>query len=933
MRRYLWIFAAALWLGATLLPGAAAARTTSLDGDWLFVPDPGARLQVEDLARANGIPVSLPSSWQASFVDRRDYAGVGWYWRNVTVAPIAAGHLLFLRFGAVDYRAEVFVNGQKAGTHDGGYLPFEFDITPLVRAGENQIAVRVVDASAKLKQIEGIQYTEIPHGKQNWYVETSGPWQSIELDLRPHSYLGAVHVSADASGAFKIHIPIQNPPPPGQTGPQLTVDAEILDPSQKPVWQGRHALDPNEGVYDFTGKVATASLWDLSNPALYTLRVKLSSGDEQTIHFGFRTFETRGGKFYLNGKPVYLRAALDQAFYPDTIYTPPSLDNLRKEMREAKALGLNMLRCHIKAPDPRYLEAADETGLLVWYEIPNWDKLTADSESRGLETLRGMVERDWNHPSIVIVSLINESWGIDLKSAPERAWLKFAYAQAKKIVPGWLVDDNSACCDNFHVASDLADYHQYNDIPDHAGDFDRLVGDFATRPRWLFSPYGDAEPKGDEPLVLSEFGNWGLPHLHQPEPWWFARDFGGRKITLPAGVEKRFTDYHYSTLFPDFNALADATEQAQFRSLQYEIGSLRRRPEIQGYVITEFTDLNWEANGLLDMWRQPKIYADELKKIQQDDQVVVRAAGRNYRTGERAEAQVYFSHYGDNSLSGATVSWNLEGTSLHGEIPLPAVPEASSALAGKIQLTAPAGDGPSRHALKVRVENGGKTISEDWLDFYFYPPETPELPPPVSFHDPAGRLRRLVNELRERGYQAPSGRESFPVLISSVWDEDVRQALRGGAIVLLLPTDAMTLAPGLEVVPRSKDDLSGNWISSFLWIRKDHTPFTKIGFETLPGFEIQASVPNTVVEGVPAEDFNDVLSGIFYGWLHSNVGTLVQAQCGKGKLLVSTFAVGTTYGTDPFATYYLDGLLNYAVSGFTPQYRIPLEESPSGARP
>jgi hypothetical protein len=931
MRRMLAVVPVATLILAALLPGGAAAKTISLDGNWSFVADPAASLQAGDLARANGIPVGVPSSWQAAFVDRRDYAGVAWYWRNVTIEPPAAGQLLLLRFGAVDYRADVFVNGQKAGSHEGGYLPFEFDITSRVHPGDNQIAVRVADASAQVKQAEGIRYAEIPHGKQDWYVETSGLWQSVELEVRPHSYLGSIQVTAGASGDFRIHVAFENPPSLGQPGPPLDVSAEMLDPSQKIVWQGRHSLDPNEGVYDFTGKIANAALWDLANPNLYSLQVKLSDGDEQTVHFGFRTFESRQGKFYLNGKTVYLRAALDQAFYPDTVYTPPSLDYLRDEMRKAKALGLNMLRCHIKVPDPRYLEAADEEGLLVWYEIPNWDKLTADSGKRGLATLAGMVERDWNHPSIVMVSLINESWGVDLKSGAERAWLKDAYAQAKKIVPGWLVDDNSACCDNFHVATDLADYHQYDAIPDHASDFDRLVGDFATRPSWLFSPYGDAEPKGNEPLILSEFGNWGLPHLHQPQPWWFARDFGGKRITLPAGVEKRFADYQYSTLFPNFDALADTTEQAQFRSLKYEIGSLRMHPEIQGYVITEFTDVNWESNGLLDMWRQPKNYARDLALLQQDDQVVVRSEKRNYWNGEKAEAQVFFSHYSGNSLAGALVSWKLEGTELHGEFPLPAAENASAALAGKIQFTVPAGAAPSRHGLSVSVESGGKTISRDSLDLYFYPPKTPELPPPVSFHDPAGRLRRLVNEMRERGYQAPSGRESFPVLISSVWDDAVKQTLRNGGIVLLMPTDAMALAPGLEVVPRSKDDLSGNWISSFLWIRKEHAPFQQIGFETVPGFEMQPSVPNTVVEGVPPEHFDDVISGIFYGWIHSNVATLVEAQCGKGKLLVSTFALGTTYGTDPFATHYLDALMNYAVRGFVPRYRISLDASAGGA--
>jgi Glycosyl hydrolases family 2, sugar binding domain/Glycosyl hydrolases family 2 len=931
MRKVFPKFPVLLLAALAFFPAQTEAKTISLDGNWIFVADPAASMQVGDLVHADGVPVGIPSSWQAAFVDRRDYAGVAWYWRNVSIQPPPAGQLLLLRFGAVDYRAEVFVNGQKAGSHEGGYLPFEFDITPLVHPGDNQIAVRVVDASAKLKEVENIRYSEIPHGKQDWYVETSGLWQSVELEVRPPSYLRSIHVTSPANGEFTIQVAIQNPPQLGQSGPQLSVSAEMLDPAGKIIWQGRHSLDPNEGVFNFTGKIASPKLWDLATPNLYSLQAKLSNGDERTVRFGFRTFEARDGKFYLNGRAVYLRAALDQAFYPDTVYTPPTLDYLRDEMRKAKALGLNMLRCHIKVTDPRYLEAADEEGLLVWYEIPNWDKLTVDSQRRGLATLAGMVERDWNHPCIVIVSLINESWGIDLKAVAERAWLKDAYAEAKKTVPGWLVDDNSACCDNFHVETDIADFHQYNAIPDYASDFDRLVGDFATRPRWLFSPYGDAEPKGTEPLVLSEFGNWGLPHLHQPEPWWFTRDFGGRRITLPGGVEKRFDDYKYATLFPNFDALADATEQAQFRSLRYEIGSLRIHPAIQGYVITEFTDVNWEANGLLDMWRQPKNYGRDLPSLQQDDQVIVRADKRNWQSGDNGHAQVFFSHYGGESLAGALIAWKIEGTDLHGDFPLPAVGDASCTPAGEVKFAVPAGSAPSRHTLEVKVDADGKTISADSLELYFYPPKTPELPPPVSFHDPAGRLRRLVNEMHERGYQSPSGRESFPVLISSVWDDQVKQTLRDGGIVLLIPSDAMAIAPGLEVVPRSKDDLSGNWISSFLWIRKEHAPFRQIGFETLPGFELQATVPNTVVEGVPPQDYGDVISGIFYGWIHSSVATLVQAQCGKGKLLISTFALGATYGTDPFANYYLDGLMNYAVSGFTPHYRIALDEQASGA--
>ncbi len=911
-RIFLWftLFAAAS------LASPARAKTISLDGDWSFAPDPRGTMFLSDLASAQKIPVTVPGSWQAELIDERDYAGVAWYWRSINLDAVPAGQVALLRFGAVDYKADVYVNGKKVGSHEGGYLPFEFDVTSLLRTGENQIAVRVADPGAKPHDVvEGINYAEIPHGKQNWYVQTSGLWQSVELDVRTHVHFDTVHVSAGADGKFRIQAALANAPAAGGR-----IDFEMRDPTRHIVWQ--QTVTASQGTAEASGQLSNPSLWGLSNPALYTLEAHLDSGDTESVRFGFRTFETRQGKFYLNGQPVLLRGALDQAFYPDTVYTPPSLNYIRDEMRRAKALGLNLLRCHIKVPDPRYLEAADENGVLIWYEIPNWDKLTSNAQRRAQETLEGMVRRDWNHPSIVIVSIINESWGADLREASDRAWLKQAYEYAKRLVPGWLVVDNSACCNNFHLETDIADFHQYNSVPDHAEDFDRFIGDFVTRPQWLFSQFEDAAPRGDEPLVLSEFGNWGLTHLHQPEPWWFGRDFGGREITLPGGVEKRFADYGYGSLFKNYDELADATQHRQFESLKYEIDALRLHPEIQGYVITEFTDLNWESNGLLDMWRQPKVFASDLAKRQQNDLLILRPHRHNYQPGDNVKVEVYVSHYSTQSLAGATVEWTLEGTSQYITMVPPAIGDDTVTHVGVLQFQAPEESAPAAPQLRVRLVSGGHVISEESVTLYIYPPEKPLLPPPVSFHDPGGRLRRLVNEMRERGYLSPTGSETFPVLISSAWDNAAKQVLAQGGIVILLPTDAMTLAPGLEVVPRSKDDLDGNWISNFSWIRKGQGPFKALGFDTLTGFETEAVTPNVVLRGVPAEHFDDVLAGMFYGWIHANVATLAQARLGRGKLFVCTYSLGTSYGSDPYATRLLDTLISYAVSGVTPRYEI-----------
>ena len=134
-----------------------------------------------------------------------------------------------------------------------------------------------------------------------------------------------------------------------------------------------------------------------------------------------------------------------------------------------------------------------------------------------------------------------------------------------------------------------------------------------------------------------------------------------------------------------------------------------------------------------------------------------------------------------------------------------------------------------------------------------------------------------------------------------------------------------SIAPGLDVVPRAGSNLDGNWITSFLWVRKDRAPFASIAFDTLAGFEVQAAAPKSVIRGVPAEQSADVLSGIFYGWLHSNVATLVQASAGTGRLIVCAFDVASAYGQDPYATHFWNALLQYAASEFAPTYRIVID--------
>jgi beta-galactosidase/beta-glucuronidase len=526
----------------------------SLDGAWDFQLDPDNGADITTIQEWRTAEVPLP--WQAQFDDLRLINGVAWYRRHFAYTPGSHAGAAILHFGAVDYFAQVWLNGHKLGDHEGGYLPFEFDVTQELLGGENELVVRVVDPSDDRQIFPDMPFGEIPHGKQSWYGPIGGIWQSVWLEQRPATFIrslrlfpqpaaGVVVVAATLSGALPAN---------------AALHATVYDPSGLVVAEA--ALDAGgHGQAQLTGAPA---LWSPDTPHLYRVEATLSAGgqvqDTLSDTCGFRTVEARDGRIYLNGQPIYLRGVLDQAYYPETIYTVPSVAYLEDQARKAKALGLNCLRTHIKIEDPRYYEVADRLGLLIWTEIPNWVLLTPATDRRAKATFQAMVERDGNHPSIIAWTLINENWGTDLTRNPQhRTWLIDFYHAAKQIDPTRLIVDNSACKTNAHVAGDLEDYHPYKAIPDHFDEWDEWVDEFADRnSRWIW--YADCQDQRRQglPLIVSEFGNWGLPNPdtlkeNGAEPWWFQTGHEwGDGIVHPHAMRPRFDYFGLKKVFGSF---------------------------------------------------------------------------------------------------------------------------------------------------------------------------------------------------------------------------------------------------------------------------------------------------------------------------------------------------------------------------------------------
>ncbi|MFN8484536.1 MAG: glycoside hydrolase family 2 TIM barrel-domain containing protein [Anaerolineae bacterium] len=954
----------------------------SLAGRWQFQLDPSGTLTVETLSPDRAIPVPMP--WQAAFPDLEKYSGYAWYRRAVDVdADWLAGELL-LRFGAVDYWCQVFVNGQLVGEHEGGYTPFTIPIARHVQPGRNEIAVRVYDAAQTGMTIERwpsfdprmgadgppFDPVHVPHGKQEWYINVGGIWQDVTLTAVPRPYIDSVQITADMRGHARLAVQLAGASPPASA-----LRARVEDGGGG-VWEAGEAQPVLPNLHEMSVAVENARLWEPETPNLYTARVSLGD-DEVSVRFGFREVSTANGQILLNGKPIFLLAVLDQDLYPDTIYTVPSEAFLRDEFEKARALGLNCLRCHIKPPDPLYLDLADEMGFLVWTEIPSWRtfhrKGTLDPNEVALDDaikrraellLEEMVRRDFNHPSIIIWTIINEDWGTALPlSASDRAWVAQMYDRCKGLDPTRLVVDNSACPHpwgpNVHVKSDLDDFHIYASIPDHAPGFSQTLEQFDLRPLWTYSTHGDTTRSGQEPLVLSEFGNWGLPSvekLRQPtgsDPSWFGlgawwSPWDG-EAGWPAGVEERFQRFGLDKMWPTYESFAEASQWRQYESLKFEIETMRRLAHLRGYVITELTDAYWESNGLLDFLRNPKTYFDVFHTINAPDVIVPQVNRYAYWDDESVESCVHVARYSNADWDGATLRWRQDGAEW-GQHTLGTVERGSVQALGLLRQPLPSVDRATMQRTTLTLAAGARELARNTLDVLVLPASarqaayrepvvvvtqsgaTPlDLPLPTLAQAPGetmgapddapalprGRRRHMQRNLGEMLGEIGYTTVDKPSLdtrlaIADYADAELLAWVRNGGALLYIGYGP---SPFFWIGGRN-GPYSGNWITSFSWLHP--AAQRRLAGVTNPlGMPFMRAMPQRIILGLPFDDpaiQGDILAGMVSGWVSQPAAHTVQFRYGRGRVIMSTFGFREALPTDPAAVALLHDLVDHLMS-------------------
>jgi hypothetical protein len=630
-------------------PDAVRSHWANLNGSWEFRFDPNDRglnaKWYEPKSEGFDRRIIVPFGWDSELSrvhEPKATAKIGWYRRTFAVpADFPKTERVWLRFGAVDYRADVWLNGEKVAEHEGGYTPFACDITDRVRAnGENVVVVRAWDPTDP----------SLPTGKQvGWYTPTSGIWQTVWLESRPKVHIADFTIQttfensgAQGAAAFELNLA-------GTVPGSYSVTLRAEDASLSPASARFDVVEPEKkegsSVSGVKARLTTRTNkpipWTPETPHLYDVTLELKGPDGQVdsikTYFGLRTI-ARGKlgdepfeRIFLNGKPIYLRGALDQSFNPQGVYTAPDDAFLKRDIELAKSFGTNFLRIHIKPDEPRRLYWADKLGMLIMEDMPNTWEQNARARSAWESTMREVLARDKNHPSIFAWVDFNETWGL---GRPERYkgdkdtqdWVERMVAETRKLDPTRLVEDNSPCNYDHVAGTDLNSWHFY--IDDYAGakrHIEEVVA--GSTPGSSFN-YCPGKTQNSAPLINSEYGS------------------------VSAGGGDRDISWGFR----------DLTTQ------------LRRHPKIQGYIYTELDDIEWEHNGFVDYDRTAKQFGYDafipgmtVADLQGADFVGYDAPPAIVaKPGELIPVPLFVSHYSD--LKGSpTIRWWITGYDDQGE--------------------------------------------------------------------------------------------------------------------------------------------------------------------------------------------------------------------------------------------------------------------------
>lgn len=572
----------------------------NLNGKWQFNFDDqniGLKEKWYQEEKNFNLNIEVPFAYQTELSGIHDTGFHDWVWyrRQFEVPENMKGKKIILHFGAVDYRAMVFVNGQLTGCHEGGHTSFSFDITNYLKGGQEQLVVRVEDPSCDETIPRGKQFWK-ENSESIWYTRTTGIWQTVWLEAVSETHLETVKFTPDIdSGDIAVEFEVMGDFKKKTLLIEISFRGHVV--AEEVITIEEHFTKRVFNI--FNRKIFRTNFhdngwtWTPESPNLFDVKIKVCDGtkilDEVVSYFGMRKIHTEDGMVFLNNKPYYQKLVLDQGYWQKGLLTAPTDSDLKKDIELAKKMGFNGCRKHQKVEDPRFLYWADRLGFLVWGECASFASYSNEAAARLTREWLEIIERDYNHPCIVAWVPLNESWGVphirknkrQINHSLSMYHMIHSLDETRLVISndGWELTKTDICAIHNYNHGQKDEVQKYKHFKESISTKEKLI---ESRPAGR-KIYTKGFSYSGEPILLTEFGGIGFQ----------------------AGKENGW----------GYTSVIDQKEYLEeYRRIMEAVFSSRA---LHGYCYTQLTDVEQEINGILTYDRQPKCDLDEIKKLNQ----------------------------------------------------------------------------------------------------------------------------------------------------------------------------------------------------------------------------------------------------------------------------------------------------------------------------
>ncbi|MDF2959434.1 MAG: glycoside hydrolase family 2 sugar binding protein [Paenibacillus sp.] len=561
----------------------------NLNGEWEFEFDDS---RVGGKERWHCGSTSFSKRIQVPFTFQSPLSGIGdnefhdlvWYRRSFTVPSAWNGKRVHLHFGAVDYLATVWVNGEQVAFHEGGHTPFSADITDALQPGDNILVVKAEDFSRDISLPRGKQYW-LPKSARIFYTRTTGIWQTVWMEPVNDSYLEKVRMTPDIDqGLLELRTIVKGHSKSDDLRLKVEISFENEPISEDLYWLKENDETRSLVLQDYLN-FRRCHLWSPESPSLYDIRFTLIKNgkevDRVSSYFGMRKISVENGRVMLNNQAYYLRMVLDQGYFPDGNLTPPSDEAIRRDVELTKEMGFNGARKHQKIEDPRFHYWCDKLGLIMWGEAANAYQYSTEYTRRFTKEWQEAIDRDYNHPCIVAWVPLNESWGVwNIRtSVLEQQHALTMYHLTKSLDSSRLVVSNDGW---EHMKTDLCTIHDYEPsqevLEERYSTVDRAINSIRNHNRQTFA--GGMKYEG-QPILVTEFG----------------------------GIAFKKSDWE------GWGYSGADNEEDFLKKLKATVDPMLTSPVVDGFCYTQLTDVEQEINGLLTYDREPKAPVEKIREI------------------------------------------------------------------------------------------------------------------------------------------------------------------------------------------------------------------------------------------------------------------------------------------------------------------------------